>query len=218
MTSLVLYSTIGGNFYTHNEGLEKAIDTAKTRVGDDTWKKGYSAAEPDGATVAIRAELKQAGIQPVEVEGVLTNVSFVENKDASGNTYPKLRVDVEKEDDKLVLSLDLKSDVAQRLLSKLDNCNPGDRVKISAWPSPVTKGDRTFINHAVSMKDNQGVEVPVNSNFSSHLKQQSDGIEASLKSAGIDDKKVINNAKTSKRIQEHKDLLLQIEERFKKPQ
>lgn len=218
MTSLVLYSTIGGNFYSRTPLLEEAIDNAKAKVGDDTWKKGYSANAPDGATAAIKTELKAAGIEPVQVEGVITNVSYVENTDGAGNLYPKLRLDVENNDDKLVLSVDLKSDVAQKLISKLDNCNRGDQVKISAWPTTIDKDGRTFINHAVSMKNSEGVEVKANPNFAAELKQKSEGVETTLKAAGIDDKKVINNAKTSKRIQEHKDLLLKIEERFKKPQ
>lgn len=214
MKSLVLYSTITGGFYAHNEELEKAIQNARTSVGDDVWKKGFSGKDVGGATMAAMAELGMAGISPVQVEGELKNVSFVENKDGAGNLYPKLRVDVANGDDLMLLSLDLKSDVAQRLIAKLDNCNPGDHVKVQAWVSPVTKGDRTFINHAASVKDGNGQEIKANSDFSSGIKQQTDSLESTLKAAGINDVKVINAAKTNKRIEAHKEKLLDIQKKF----
>lgn len=214
MKSLVLYSTIVGGFYAHNENLEKAINIARSNVGDDVWKKGFSGKDTAGATMAALTEFKEAGIDPVHVEGELKKVSFVENKDNAGNTYPKLRVDIQNGDEDMVLSLDLKSDVAQRLIVKLDNCQPGDHVKLAAWASPVEKGDRTFINHAASIKNGAGEEVKANPNFSSGLKQQTEALENTLKSAGINDNKVINAAKTNKRIEAHKEKLLDIQTRF----
>lgn len=216
MKSLVLYSTISGGFYKQSEELDQAIGKAKARVGDDVWKKGFSDTDPNGATAALKDELKAAGITPVQVEGKITNVSFVENKDAAGNVYPKLRTDIVKDDEQLIVSVDLKSDVAQRMITKLNNCKPGDDVRISAWPSPVEKGGRQYINHAVSIKDSTGTEVKTTPEFSETLKNATDGVEASLKAAGIQDKQVINTAKTSKRISEHKDMLLKIQDKFQK--
>ncbi len=213
--SLVLYSTIAGGFYAHTDDLEKAISVARSNVGDDVWKKGFSGKDSAGATVAAITELNVAGIEPVKVEGELKNVSFVENKDSAGNVYPKLRVDIANGDNVMLLSLDLKSDVAQRLIAKLDSCQPGDHVKVAAWASPVDRGERTFINHAVSVKGCQGEEVKANSEFSSNLKTQTEALESTLKSAGISDTKVISAAKTNKRIEAHKEKLLDIQNRFK---
>ena len=213
--SLVLYSTIAGGFYTHTENLEKAIGIARSNVGDDVWKKGFSGKDSSGATAAAITEFNEAGITPVKVEGELKNVSFVENKDSSGNVYPKLRVDIANGDNVMLLSLDLKGDVAQRLIAKLDNCQPGDHVKVAAWASPVDRGERTFINHAVSVKGGQAEEVKVNPEFSSGIKNQTEALENTLKSAGINDTKVISAAKTNKRIEAHKEKLLDIQNRFK---
>lgn len=215
MKSLVLYSTIVGGFYAHNEKLEKAIGVARSNVGDDVWKKGFSGKDSEGATLAAMTELNTAGITPVKVEGDLKNVSFVENKDSSGNVYPKLRVDIQNGEDEILLSLDLKSDVAQRLIAKLDNCQPGDHIKVSAWASPVEKGERTFINHAASVKNVHGNEVKANPGFSEDIKNQTNNLENTLKAAGINDSKVISAAKTNKRIEAHKDKLLNIQNRFK---
>lgn len=215
MKSLVLYSTIAGGFYSQSEALEKAVISARTQVGDDVWKKGFSGQASDGATAVMNSKLKEANISPVNVEGNLKKVSFVENKDTSGNLYPKLRVEIEKEDNQMVLSIDLKSDVAQRLIAKLDKCSPDEFVKISAWATPVEKGERTFINHAASVRDENGQEIKADPNFSSGIKRQTDNIEATLKAAGINDNKVIANAKATKRADAHKEVLMNIQERFK---
>lgn len=213
--SLIVYSTVVGGFYAKTEQLEQAIGKARTEVGDEVWKHGFSGKDAAGATEVAKNHLKQEGIDPVKVEGVITNVGFVENKDGNGNLYPKLQVSVQNDDNEMLLSLDLKSDVAQRLLVKLDNCKPGDHVSISAWPAPVDKGGRTFINHALSMKNEQGTEVPVNTDAANNIRSKTDAIEASLKTAGIDDNKVISTAKNNKRIEAHKELLKNIETRFK---
>lgn len=215
MRSLVLYSTIAGGFYARTQELEKAIFDAKAKVGDDVWKKGFSGKDSAGATMAAITELSVSGISPVHVEGELKNVSFVENKDNAGNLYPKLQVDVANGENVMLLSLDLKSDVAQRLIAKLENCKPGDFVKVQAWATPVVKGDRTYINHAASIKDSNGQEIKANPDFSGAIKQQTDSLESTLKAAGINDVKVINAAKTNKRIEAHKEKLLNMEKKFK---
>ena len=158
--------------------------------------------------------LKKAGIKAIPLEGDLVYVAFVENKDDAGNRYPKLRVGMEYLEDQYMLSLDIKSDVAQRLIVKLDNCQPGEYVRLSAWPTMVVKGNRTFINHALSMKNAEGKEVPANTTFSAGVKQQTEGVAATLRAAGIMDEKVIATAKATKRVDAHKELLQAIESRF----
>jgi hypothetical protein len=214
MKSLILYSTIVGGFYAQTDDLDLAINAARAHVGSDTWKRGFSGTDPSGATVAANWYLKEAGITPVQFEGELTHVGFVQNSDASGNTYPKLRVGVQCMEDQFLLSLDLKGDVAQRLVVKLDNCNLGDYVRISAWPTFVERNGRTFVNHAASMKDGQGKEIPVNAEFSAEVKKSTNGVESALLAAGISDKKIVATAKATKRIEAHRDLLQKIQSHF----
>lgn len=214
MKSLVLYSTVVGGFYAQTDQLSAAVSAARTSVGEDTWKRGFSGADRGGATAAARKALREAGIEPVLVEGELVHVGFAENRDNAGNTYPKLRVGLQCMDEQLLLSLDLKGDVAQRLLVKLDNCHPGQYLRISAWPTVVTRGDRAFINHAASIKGADGQEISVNAEFSGQLKKLTDGVEATLVAAGITDKKVLATAKLLRRIEAHKDRLLRIQARF----
>ena len=214
MKTLILYSTIVGGFYTQNDSLEDAINAARAAVGDDTWKRGFSGAAPHGATLAATKSLNAAGIKPVQLEGELIHVGYVSNSDAAGNKYPKLRVGVQYLGDQFLLSLDLKGDVAQRLVVKLDNCVPGDYVRISAWPTFVQKGARQFVNHAASMKDGKGAEIPANSSFSAEVKKMTESVAATLATAGISDSKVVATAKATKRVDAHRDLLLKIQTRF----
>lgn len=216
MKTLILYSTIVGGFYAKTDLLDQAISRARERVGSDTWKRGYSARDPNGATSSAIAELREANIEQVQFEGELSHVSFVETSDASGNSYMKLRIGVQNLGDEFLMSLDLKGDVAQRLLVKLDNCSPGDYIKVSAWPTIVEKAGRQFINHAASMKTMEGTEIPANSAFSAQVKALTEAVAPVLIAAGIDDKKVIATAKLTKRIEAHKQLLLKIQARFEK--
>lgn len=214
MKSLILYSSVVGNFFASNDHLAAVVEAARATVGDDVWKRGFSGIDPKGATVAAKKALQDAGIAPIKLEGELVHIGFVENRDAAGNSYPKLRVGLHYLDDQYLLSLDLKSDVAQRLVVKLDNCEYGDYIRISAWPTPVERGGRQYINHAASIKDSEGKEIPANSEFSAKVKAQTEAVEQTLKAAGITDKKVVATAKATRRIEAHKELLLSIQARF----
>ena len=143
----------------------------------------------------------------------------MENTDSVGNHYPKLRLGLEKttEDGEIIeylVSLDLKSDVAQRLLAKLDQCVPGEFIKVSAWPTTVMRDGRTFINHAASVKDASDQEIKANTELSARIKKSTDAVESTLKAAGVNDKLVLAKAKASRRIELHKEHLLSIQQKF----
>ena len=215
MKSLILYSTVLGAFYHQTDAMTHAATQARQEAGEDLWKRGYTGSDPRGATAIARKYFREANIEPVVPEGQLKLVAYTMNQDASGNTYPKLRVGILTTDgQKLLLSLDLKSDVAQRMIGKLANCQQGEFIKVSAWATPVNRGDRTFINHAVSIKDAGGVEIPSDSEFSGNVKKACDGVESTLKSAGINDKKVLATAKVTKRVDAYKEFLMRLSNRF----
>lgn len=215
MKNLILYSTILGGFYAQSEALSKAVNAARHEAGEDLWKRGYSGYDPKGATLIAKKYFRVEGVNSIVPEGELQHVGFVTNRDASGNSYPKLRVGLlAANGDQLLLSLDVKSDVAQRLIGKLDNCFPGQIIKVSAWPTTVQRDGRTFINHAVSVKAPDGKEIPANSVFSASVKEICNGVEVALKSAGITDKKVIATAKATRRVDAYKDMLIKIQSVF----
>ena len=215
MKTLVLYSTVLGHFYEQTEAMQKAVNEARRECGEDLWKRGYTGSDPHGATSIAKHHFKAAQVEPITPQGRLKLVGYVLNRDAAGNDYPKLRVGILADDgSKLLLSLDLKSDVAQRLLVKLAHCEQGQHIKVSAWPTPVERGGRTYINHAVSVKYVEGKEVPVDADFSKSVKNLCDGVEATLVAAGINDKRVISAAKATKRVDVYKELLIKLQNAF----
>jgi len=211
---LTIYSSILGGFYAKTKEFEAAMMRARHAVGDDVWKRGFSGSQPNGATSLAQKETRAMGVAAVNVAGNLVGVSFVENTDGSGNTYPKLRVAIECVDHQILLSIDIKDDVAQRLLSKLSNCNPDQFITISAWPTPVERNGRTFINHAVSVKDEGRVEVPANTEFSAWVKKTTDAVREALNVVGVSDEKTIATAKMAKRIEAHKQFLARVAKKF----
>ncbi|OLP04537.1 hypothetical protein [Rhodoferax antarcticus] len=211
MKHLILYSTIAGGFFAQSEALDAAVARSREEVGEDVWKRGFSGNARGGATAVLRSYLDGACILPMAMEGLLNYVNYRENIDGNGNVYPKLRIGLQAgNDDQYTISLDLKSDVAQRLIVKLNNCLPGEWVKISAWPSPIERAGRTFINHAASIKDADGTEIPVSADFSTKLKEECTKVDNALRAVGVTDVKVIATAKANKRIESHKELLLKI--------
>jgi hypothetical protein len=215
MKYLILYSTIVGGFFAQTEALDAAIKKAREEAGEDTWKRGFSGRTRGGATAICQFHLNEAQIQAIQIEGRVQYVSYRENLDGAGNVYPKLRVGIETDNgDRYILSLELKSDVAQRLIAKLDNCFPDQYVRISAWPTVVERGGRTFVNHAVSMKDAEGKEIPANTDFSGQVKAECEKVEVALRAVGVADKQVIAKAKANKRVECHKTLLLKIKDIF----
>ena len=215
MKSLILYSTILGGFYAQSEALTKAVNAARHEAGEDLWKRGYSGNDPKGSTLIAKKYFRVENIEAIVPEGELQHVGFVTNRDTARNVYPKLRVGLTALDGvQFLLSLDVKTDVAQRLIGKLDNCFPGQPIKVSAWPTTVQRDGRTFVNHAVSVKGFDGKEIPTNSAFSASVKEICNGVEVALKSAGIADKKVIATAKATRRVDAYKDMLIKIQSVF----
>lgn len=211
---LTIYSSILGGFYAKTKEFEAAMMRARSDVGDDVWKRGFSGAQEFGATAAAQKHTRAMGVAAVNVAGNLVGVAYVENKDGQGNLYPKLRVAVECVDHHILLSIDIKDDVAQRLLSKLSNCSPAQFITISAWPTPVERNGRTFINHAVSVKDDGRVEVPANTEFSAWVKKITEAVRSVLATAGIHDEKTVATAKLTKRIDAHKQFLVRVSKKF----
>jgi len=211
---LTIYSTILGGFYAKTKEFEVAMMKARASIGDETWKRGFSAGEIGGATEAARMEIRAAGIKPVTVAGNFNLAAYVENTDAANNVYKKLRVGIDCFDHQILLSVDLKDDVAQRLISKLYTARPDQFLTISAWPTVVERNGRSFINHAVSVKDENKQEIPASKEFSEHVKKQTDGVQAALSTVGVTDNKTVAAAKVNKRIECHQQLLKRIEKRF----
>ena len=158
MSKLTIYDPVYGAFFFKSEQYDTVRNQVKLQIGEGIFKQGFSAGAASGATKILKATFQNAGIAPVVPAGTFEGVDYVKTSDGL-NQYHKLRVIVKGDEDYL-LSLDLGTDVAKRLISKLGSCSPGQNIKISAWPILEQKGARSFINHSVSVKGVDEVEIP----------------------------------------------------------
>lgn len=147
-------------FVAVNDGpTNAALAAAKTEVGEATWKQGHT----EETEKATRAAFKAQGARyDTELSGKLTGIALAETQ-ANGEKFQKLRVTLEHGADKTILSEDLSSEFAQRLIAKLDRASQehaGQMVTIGGFAESVTKEDgRTFTNHVATMKDAAKQEI-----------------------------------------------------------
>ncbi|WP_075322263.1 hypothetical protein [Acidithiobacillus albertensis] len=160
-TGLMNYHTIADAFLPVNDdATKKAMGEAKEAIGDAEWKKGFSNEKRD----QIRAILKENGVSyDTKVSGKLMGVDHAATKDNEGNTYNKLRVFLEGEQGKTILSLDMNQDFTQRLIPKLDTAtqeHAGKDVTVIAFAKEELGTDgKMHGQYAASLKDQDGQEI-----------------------------------------------------------
>lgn len=206
---------VGGFVPTGKNEVEinAALDGARTEVGEPNWKRGNTGNLPNGATAIARAKLEAIGFVPQPLIGKLSKIGMEETRDGSGNVYTKLRVRIDG-DAGGMLSLDVSSEVAQRLIQKLDQVTPGSDITINAFATQVVRNGREFVNHVASVKDVNGVEVKSAGGFWDKAQAAANAAADALTSMGISDKKLLNTAKATKKVEAHRDLLLEIVKRY----
>ena len=195
MSKLVVYDPVFGGFFLKSDKFDAVRRRVHADLGEATFKLGYSDNAPDGATKALRAAFKTNDISAVIPQGVVTHIGYAEQGDSQGNTYKKLRVTLKHEDSEFLMSVEMGTDVAKRLISKLANYQPGQQIKISAWAMIENKGNRSYINHSVSVKTIDGSpEVPAKEGLFALAKQNAEQI---IKVANLTDERVIQSLKRS---------------------
>lgn len=203
-------------FVAVNDGpTNEALAAAKAEVGDATWKQGHS---PETEKVA-RAALKSHGARyETEISGKLTGVALAETH-ANGSTFKKLRVTLEKGDDKTILSADLDSEFAQRLIAKLDQASQehaGRLVTIGGFAETVERDGKSFTNHVATMKDAEGKEIPAVPGHFEKAQEQIAAKQEPLKQAGMgDNRKVLNEVAAAAREEYFVGVVQGIEQRLK---
>lgn len=212
MSKLIVYSPVVGGFLREDAKTKAALAQAKQDAGETIWKRSFSGDLVGGATQIAKTLLKAAGIPMIEVVGVLSKVSYRENVDASKNVHAKVHVAIDGAE-KILVSIDLGTDVGMRLVQKLANCTPGQVVQIAAWPSPVERNGRQFVNHAVSVKNGSGEEIPSLEGFFTKIAKETELVTEQMKAMGLAPA-IIDQAKATKRVQAHKELLESISAQF----
>ncbi len=186
---------------------EAALKKARSEVGDDAWKKGYSG--ENGATKAARDALIAAGVPMTKsLKGKLVAVKLAEEHDDRGNVYKKLRIALEQDgpDGGVMLSLPADGELAQRLIQKLDKAKPGDCVEIGTFPEQVNRNGRRFYNHCAILKDANGKEITVEG-YWARAQELANARAKVLQEAGVNDPKLVNQAKAGAKLAFHLDLL-----------
>ena len=212
---------VNGFVTVNDEPTQKALDQAKAEIGDAAWKQGHT---PDTERVA-RAALKAQGARyETTLSGKLTEVSMAETK-ANGETFRKLRVTLENGEDKTILSVDLGSEFAQRLIAKLDRAtqeHAGQEVTIGGFAEAVEREgshpgeSKTFTNHVATLKDAQGQEIPVVPGHFERAQERIAQAQESLRQAGMgDNRKVMNQVAQSTRETYFAEIVQGMAERLK---
>ena len=182
----------------NDEPTNAALKAAKEQIGDAEWKKGYS---PENKAI-VRDALKTHGARYEQtLKGNLVGVDVAETQ-ANGETFKKLRVTLENEAGKTILSADMNSEFAQRLITKLDTAtqeHAGKDVSIGAFAKQSERDGRIFVDHVATMKDPNGQEIP---SAPDHFQKAKDRVLATQKpllDANMSDKKILNQIAASAR-------------------
>lgn len=228
-TNFVGFSSFLGSLTLQTPENKKAYADANALVGEAVVKKSFSGLGTDSATAKARKHLKEAKV-PVgfSISGKLKNVFYRENEDPqTKNKYENLRVVLQDEvggvKENTVLTLDMGSDLAQKLIQKLEYAVPGEEVEIGAWSSleanPKDPDGPLYAKHNVSVKQN-GLEVKVAADVKHYdaVKVLVDEKYAKLEGADFkraENKEMFAKARKSVGIVYFKEILQRIEAHYK---
>uniref|UniRef100_E6QCM5 Uncharacterized protein n=1 Tax=mine drainage metagenome TaxID=410659 RepID=E6QCM5_9ZZZZ len=182
----------------NDEQTNAALKAAREQIGDAEWKKGYS---PENKAI-VRDALKEHGARYEQsLKGNLVGVQVAETQ-ANGETFRKLRVTLENEAGRTILSADMGSEFAQRLITKLDTAtreHAGGEVNIGAFAKQTERDDRTFVDHVATMKGPDGQEVPATPGLFEKARERVEAAQKPMLDAGMKDRKILNQIAASTR-------------------
>lgn len=180
---LVQHHTLADAFLQVKDGVtDQALSAARADIGDADWKKGFTVEKRD----KVREVMKAHGV-PLEtrIVGTLDRVALAETRNGN-QVFQKLRVTLAGDaGGKTVLSADLDSEFAQRLVSKLEAAQPGQAVSIGAFASVKEKDGRTFVDHVATLQGPDGKEIQPAKEHFKEAQALADKALAPLQAAGL---------------------------------
>ncbi|MBU2788222.1 hypothetical protein HFQ13_08400 [Acidithiobacillus sp. VAN18-1] len=210
-------NNLANAFVAVNDGpTNAALAAAKAEVGEAAWKQGHT----EETEKATRAAFKAHGARyETEISGKLTGIALAETQ-ANGEKFQKLRVTLEQGADKTILSEDIGSEFAQRLIAKLDRASQehaGQTVTIGGFAEFVTKEDgRTFTNHVATLKDAQKQEITAIPGHFEQAQMRIGQAQTPMIAAGMgDNKKVLSQIADSARAAYFVEVVQTMTERLK---
>ncbi|MBU2754983.1 hypothetical protein HFU84_06995 [Acidithiobacillus sp. CV18-2] len=210
-------NNLANAFVAVNDGATNAaLAAAKAEVGEAAWKQGHT----EETEKATRAAFKTHGARyETEISGKLTGIALAETQ-ANGEKFQKLRVTLEHGADKTILSEDIGSEFAQRLIAKLDRASQehaGQMITIGGFAESVTKEDgRTFTNHVATLKDAQKQEITAIPGHFEQAQMRIGQAQTPMIAAGMgDNKKVLSQIADSARAAYFAEVVQTMTERLK---
>jgi hypothetical protein len=197
----------------NDEATDRALQKARDEVGDAAWKQGHS----KETEKVVREELKREGVRyETEITGKLAGVELA-TTEANGAEFQKLRVKLDNGQDRVVLTADLSSEFAQRLIAKLEAAEPGQTVTIGGFAESVERDGKSFVNHVATLKDEQKQEIKAVPGHFEKSREAIDKAQAGLRAAGLDkDKATMSKVAKSAREQYFAEVVQGIADRFPK--
>ena len=209
-------NNLANAFIAVNDGpTNAALAAARTEIGDAAWKQGHT---PEAEKIVRTALQAQSARYETELSGKLTGITLAETQ-ANGEKFQKLRVTLENGADKTILSADLSSEYAQRLIAKLDRASQeqaGQTVTIGGFAESVERDGRTYTNHVATMKDAQKQEITAVPGHFEQAQERVSQAQAPMLAAGMgENKKVLNQIADTAREAYFAEVVQGLSERLK---
>lgn len=153
------YSAFLGMMYLSTTDAEKFISESKALVGEEEAKKGFKGNKGDSASGKALDFLRQKGITPVNVSGILSSARVID-RDVDGRPTPYLNVGLKDGEERYFLSVNLAQHAAQMLVRKLANAEFGVEAAINMFATYGQRegATRAYADHGASLRQN-GNEV-----------------------------------------------------------
>lgn len=189
------YSAFLGGVYLASPENEAVIADAKKQVGEAEVKKGFTG--NTGATAQARKFLRDKGVTFGSISGKLVHANL-RKTDKDGRNFVYVNVCVRDADGLYCLAVPAGHESAHLLTRKLANAKFGEETTINLFAlyeksQNPDYPDRMFAKHIASVKQN-GDEVTGVS--PSPIKPLVDAQLDKLKESGIDDKEVLQKARS----------------------
>jgi hypothetical protein len=213
-TTNVRYSAFLGMLYVSSTENEALIKAAKIHAGGESEvKKGFQGNKGDSPSAKAIALLREKGVTPCKVSGVLTGARVIE-RDVEGRKTPYLNVSLKDEDGRYYISIALAQSGAQMLARKMVNAEPGVETEIIMFATYGQKegATRAYANHGATVRQH-GKEV-VSLDPKGSLVPQVNAATKALKDAGVDDKETIGKRRQAVELQFHLGLMTKVEQKF----
>ena len=196
---------------------EQALNSARTKVSQDDWKRGHSFDRINGPTYHALNALAQVDGIVESFCGEVSGVFKTEARDKNGNVYPKLRLmfsPPKGRTDSDVISLELGHEMTLQLIQRIAKIEKGDLLIIRPTVEAIERNGRIFANHNCIVKNDADQLMTPLSGAWKQAQAMANEAAALLQRSGIKDAKLINAAKAQKKLEYHAQLLDEIIVRF----